>query len=68
MLHLGLTYINGRFNLIRRANDVSQNSSFIAAPQVGAHKDDIYGTHHAKDAAELFKTLGLYLDFQFLQI
>jgi len=54
--------VNGRFNLIRRANDVSQNKSFIPAPQVGSHGDPIYGTHHAHDAAELFKTLDLDLD------
>jgi len=54
--------INGRFNLIRRANDVSQPGSFIPAPQVGSHKDSTYGTHHARDAAELFKTLNLDLD------
>jgi len=54
--------INGRFNLIRRANDVSQPTNFIPAPQVGSHKDSIYGTHHARDAAELFKTLNLDLD------
>ena len=54
--------INGRFNLIRRANDVSQNKNFIPAPQVGSHKDETYGTHHARDAAELFKTLDLNLD------
>jgi len=54
--------INGRFNLIRRANDVSQPGNFIPAPQVGSHKDSMYGTHHARDAAELFKTLDLNLD------
>ena len=54
--------INGRFNLIRRANDVSQAGNFIPSPQIGAHKDPIYGTHHARDAAKLFKTLNLDLD------
>ena len=54
--------VDGRFNLIRRANDVSQNKSFIPAPQVGSHGDSTYGTHHARDAAELFKTLDLDLD------
>jgi len=54
--------IDGRFNLIRRANDVSQNKNFIPAPQVGSHNDETYGTHHARDAAELFKTLDLNLD------
>ena len=54
--------INGRFNLIRRANDVSQAKNFIPSPQVGSHKDPIYGTHHARDAAKLFETLDLNLD------
>ena len=53
---------NGRFNLIRRANDVSQAKNFIPSPQVGGHKDPVYGTHHARDAAKLFETLGLNLD------
>jgi len=53
---------NGRFNLIRRANDVSQAKNFIPSPQVGGHKDPNYGTHHARDAAKLFETLGLNLD------
>ena len=54
--------INGRFNLIRRANDVSQAKNFIPSPQVGGHKDPVYGTHHARDAAKLFETLDLDLD------
>ena len=54
--------INGRFNLIRRANDVSQAKNFIPSPQVGSHNDPVYGTHHARDAAKLFETLGLNLD------
>jgi glyceraldehyde-3-phosphate dehydrogenase (NAD(P)) len=54
--------INGRFNLIRRANDVSQAKNFIPSPQVGSHKDPVYGTHHARDAAKLFETLDLNLD------
>lgn len=52
----------GRFLLIRRANDISQDSSFVPSPQVGKHSDDKYGTHHARDAAELFKTKGLDLN------
>ena len=35
---------NGRFNLIRRANDVSQAKNFIPSPQVGGHNDPVYGT------------------------
>ena len=54
--------VEGRFNLIRRSNDVSQSNKFVPAPQVGAHGDNVYGTHHAQDAAALFTTLNLDLD------
>ena len=54
--------LEGRFNLIRRSNDVSQSSKFVPSPQVGSHKDNIFGTHHARDAALLFETLGLKLN------
>lgn len=49
--------LDGKFLLIRRSNDVSQSRRFVPAPEVGKHKDPIYGTHHARDAALLFKTL-----------
>jgi len=51
-------FVSGDFTCIRRANDISQNGSFIASPQVGKHGDNNFGTHHAKDAHDLFKTLG----------
>ena len=54
--------VEGRFNLIRRSNDVSQSNQFVPAPQVGKHGDNIYGTHHAKDAVSLFETLNLDLN------
>ena len=54
--------IEGRFNLIRRSNDVSQSTNFIPSPQVGKHQDNEFGTHHARDAALLFKTLNLDLN------
>ncbi len=54
--------LDGRFVMIRRANDLSQATDFIPAPEVGSHKSDRYGTHHAKDAANLFKTLGMDLN------
>jgi len=54
--------IEGRFNLIRRSNDVSQTSNFVPSPQVGPHNDKVYGTHHARDAANLFDTLNLKLN------
>lgn len=44
--------VNGKFVCIRRANDISQPGSFIPAPQVGKHGHQIYGTHHAEDAAD----------------
>jgi len=54
--------IEGRFTLIRRSNDVSQSSKFVPSPQIGEHKDDKFGTHHARDAVMLFKTLNLDLN------
>jgi glyceraldehyde-3-phosphate dehydrogenase (NAD(P)) len=52
----------GRFLCMRRANDISQESSFVPAPQAGKHEDELFGTHHARDAWHLFKTLGLEFD------
>jgi len=54
--------IGGNFLCVRRANDISQEDSFIPSPKVGIHDDEKYGTHHAKDASSLFNTLGLDLD------
>ncbi len=48
----------GRFVCMRRANDVSDTKSFIAAPQAGKHDDPEFGTHHARDAYHLFQTVG----------
>jgi glyceraldehyde-3-phosphate dehydrogenase (NAD(P)) len=53
---------DGRFMCLRRANDISQNGSFIAAPHLGAHPDETFGTHHARDAFHLFKTIGQELN------
>lgn len=47
----------GRFVCIRRASDISQNESFIAAPEVGKHSRGEFGTHHAQDAVRLFETI-----------
>jgi len=54
--------LEARFNLIRRANDVSQTKSFVPGPVVGAHGDSEFGTHHARDAHLLFKTIGQNLN------
>ena len=48
----------GRFVCMRRANDVSDTKSFIAAPEAGKHDDPVFGTHHARDAYHLFQTVG----------
>src|SRR5205085_11721371 len=52
----------GRFVCMRRANDVSDAKDFIASPEAGKHDDPEFGTHHARDAYHLFKTLGQNLN------
>ena len=47
---------------LRRANDVSQDGGFVPSPHVGKHSDPEFGTHHARDAHLLFKTLGVEPD------
>ncbi len=54
--------VEGRFVCIRRANDISQDSDYVPSPKVGSHKDERFGTHHARDAYHLFKTLGMDLN------
>lgn len=54
--------IEARFVCLRRSSDISQETSFIPAPDVGKHKDPKFGTHHAEDAWHLFQTLGLDLN------
>lgn len=54
--------VDGRFLCIRRANDISQDSGFVASPTVETHKDQRFGTHHARDAHELFETMGYDLN------
>ncbi len=53
---------SGRFVCMRRANDVSDVKSFLAAPEAGKHDDPEFGTHHARDSHHLFATLGERLD------
>jgi len=47
----------GDFTCIRRANDISQEGNFISSPAVGGHSKNSFGTHHAKDAYDLFATM-----------
>ncbi|MGA7227966.1 MAG: hypothetical protein WBZ40_08540 [Acidimicrobiia bacterium] len=53
---------DGRFLCMRRANDISQDDGFVASPTVEPHKDERFGTHHARDAHSLFETLGYDLN------
>jgi glyceraldehyde-3-phosphate dehydrogenase (NAD(P)) len=54
--------LDGRFLCMRRANDISQDSGYVASPTVGSHGDQRFGTHHARDAHELFSTMGYDLN------
>lgn len=53
---------SARFVCMRRASDISQSGSFVPGPEVGKHDDENFGTHHARDAVFLFRTLGHELD------
>ena len=53
---------DGRFICIRRANDISQDTGFVPSPTVERHKEERFGTHHARDAHALFGTLGYDLN------
>lgn len=57
-----LSLERGNFVCMRRANDITQIADFVPAPSVGKHEDPEFGTHHAKDANRVFKTLGHDLD------
>ncbi len=54
--------LNGKFVCIRRSNDISQGGGYVPAPTVNQHNHELYGTHHAEDAVDLFKTMDLDLD------
>ena len=51
--------LEGRFICLRRSTDISQDDAFLPAPEAGKHKDSLFGTHHARDAWNLFRTLDL---------
>jgi glyceraldehyde-3-phosphate dehydrogenase type II len=52
--------VEGNFVCIRRASDVYEDKS-LGSPEVGSHKDEKFGTHHARDVHNLYSTLGLDL-------
>jgi len=53
--------LEARFLCIRRANDISQDGSFVPSPQAGKHGDKKFGTHHARDVWHLFNTMKMDL-------
>jgi glyceraldehyde-3-phosphate dehydrogenase (NAD(P)) len=59
----GISHLeDGRLLCMRRANDISQDEGFVASPTVEPHRDERFGTHHARDAHRLFETLGYDLN------
>jgi len=54
--------VRGDFVCIRRANDISQEGSFIASPKIGRHDSEKFGTHHAQDAYDLFRTKNKFVN------
>ena len=52
--------VDSDFVCIRRANDVSQDAGFVAAPTLGKHPDEKFGTHHARDVYDLLATVDEY--------
>ncbi|MFH1262345.1 MAG: hypothetical protein V1495_02735 [Pseudomonadota bacterium] len=53
---------SARFVCIRRASDISQDADFVPAHQANRHREGRFGTHHARDAHQLFKTVNLDLN------
>ena len=54
--------VEGRFLCLRRSTDISQESGYLPAPEVGVHNDMKFGTHHARDAWHLFQTVDIDLN------
>ena len=54
--------VKADFVCIRRANDISQKTSFIPSPEVGKHPDKSFGTHHARDAQDVFATMRKHMN------
>ena len=54
--------IEGRYLCVRRANDMHQEDGYIPSPMVNEHLTEQFGSHHAEDAAGLFKTLNYDLN------
>jgi hypothetical protein len=55
---------SGRFVCMRRTSDFCSERGFIPSPKVLPHDVDRFGTHHAREAHFLFKTLGHDLELR----
>lgn len=53
---------SANFVCLRRANDITQDDSFVPSPTIGKHSDQRFGTHHARDLWHLYKTTGVELN------
>lgn len=51
--------VDGDFVVVRRSEDLGGHERLVAASVVARHLDPIIGTHHAIDAIDLFKTVGI---------
>jgi len=56
--------ISARFVCMRRTSDFSQEGGFVPSPKVLPHDVERFGTHHAREAHFVFKTMGLDLDLR----
>ena len=54
--------LEGKYVCVRRANDMHQEEGYIPSPLVNKHITEQFGSHHAEDAANLFKTLNYDLN------
>lgn len=51
--------VNADFVLLRRSSDVTEaEKDGVASPRLESHKNPLFGSHHARDASLLFKTIG----------
>ena len=54
--------VEGKYLCVRRANDMHQEGGYIPSPLVNEHRTEQFGSHHAEDAVNLFKTLNYDLN------
>ncbi len=52
---------NARFVCMRRSSDISLSRGFVPSPKVIPHDVERFGTHHAREAHYVFRTMGLDL-------